>query len=250
MSRRLFAVIIALCVLGSIFLVLRKPITRQAVEQPFLKPIMTFVVQKTKIKQDTILQQIRAVQDGLHEAKLSEETESIAWVKKTTIAFNAMHALYDYVSKDTVRREIIDELRKDPETIPLTQKILTNNTWARKMYGKDQAVARVYAISVLEREAEENGPRILHDTAQSLSAVLARNEQISKGEKADLEDLLYAYAKQESPEAMMANFPRFVAKLTVHPNTASAIRDGFYFGLMGRVKNQEQMRQMILWHVR
>lgn len=205
--------------------------------------VLGFLEHQSKTKQDAILKQLGHIQTAV-------ESDSASWVKKSNIIFNAMHSLYDYVAKDKIRREIMDELLKDPQTIPMAHKILLDNAWTRQAYGKEQAVARVYAIALLERASELKGSQILLDTAQSLSLVLASQEKISKGEKADLGDVIYAYTKKENPETLLANLPQLISRLTVNPNTVSAIRDGFYFGLMGRVEDSEKMRQQILWYVR
>ena len=115
------------------------------------------------------------------------------------VSFKRMHkAAGKFNSASFVRKEI-EELLKEPEALEMASDILTSLDNAETLFGKDQALARVYAIKMLAINAEQGDTYPLYNTtaklAHNLDVQMKNNQEFAKRQDLDLEELVAASLK-------------------------------------------------------
>lgn len=174
----------------------------------------------------------------------SEFEDQNALIAKTSLIFREMHALRTYAFREEVRARLMDDLLQDPQSIPLAKQILTDQNFAVREFKDDQAVARVYAIALLEHQAKTAGTSELLDTAQKLAIALAETGDVSHGKSQDLDDLVYAYAKMEDATILSAKLPHLAQQFALTQLTLGPIRNGLFYALRGKI-GEEPARERI-----
>jgi hypothetical protein len=154
-------------------------------------------------------------------------------------AFVAMNKLRTYFDKDRIRNEMADELLRHKDALPLSSRILIDNAFARQQFGEDQAVARVYAIYLLKREAVKGNTEPIRRTTAELSKFLAAKPEISKGERQDLDDLLSAYLENQDKKEVRKNMPQLLGSLAYSKPLSDIYKEVFFFALKDEVPDDE-----------
>jgi len=162
-----------------------------------------------------------------------------ALIDKTGAVFKEMHELRTYAFREEVRARLMDDLLQDSKSIPLAKRILIDHDFALNAYKGDQAVARVYAIALLEHHAKTAGAFELLDTAQKLAIALSETGDVSRGRAQDLDDLVYAYAKMEDAAILSANLPNLAQHFELNEHTRGPIRNGLFYALKGQLGEGE-----------
>jgi ribosomal protein S24E len=163
-------------------------------------------------------------------------------VARSVVAFTQMHELRTYAFKEEIRAKVMDDLLADERTLPLVKRILLDKEFTHQSYGENQAVARVYAIKLLEHDAKTNGSSQLLEVAQELASVLAQSGDTTQGRAQDLDDLVYAYAQREEPETLHARLGELASRFMVNEHTSTPIRNGLFFALKPYI-GEEQARK-------
>lgn len=152
-------------------------------------------------------------------------------IETTKFAFNSMHNLRTYAGKYKMRGQILDELLKDVGNVVLSSKVLSDNAFARAQYGASQAVARVYAIELLGRQAAAGDVGPLRDTIVELSRVLGRKSNVAEGENRDLEDLLTKYFKHHRLEKNPSKLAELLKGIPISENMLLTFQNSVHFYL-------------------
>ena len=87
----------------------------------------------------------------------TESEDRNALIVKTGAVFKEMHDLRTYAFREEVRAQLMNDLLQDSQSIQLVKQILIDHEFAMSNYKADQAVARVYAIALLEHHAKTAG---------------------------------------------------------------------------------------------
>lgn len=151
------------------------------------KPVVESVIQKSD---RVFLEQLSQT----HPKEIFEGQESAARVEYLTHSFKRMHAMSDYFNGQRLQREEIRELIADPSNVDMAKSILLNLAKTNEEYGAEQALARVYALKMLEEVARQGDLKTLTEVtvalAQQLNSVISDGHKIQQGREYDLEELL------------------------------------------------------------
>lgn len=236
-STRLLAIIGLLIAVFIIVLAQLDPSERKkrlVLEQEQL-PAARSVAALAKRRQESIASHLVIFADSMSKASIAEKESKFVEMFRSTAM--ALHDLRDFVGKDEIRRQIFDELLKSENAISHAQKILLENRWAREAYGKDQAIARIYAIGMLKRDAEMRTSKVLAQTAMELSHEIANQDGTSSGQFRDLEDLVSAYASTSSVAKIQSEL--FEMNFSREPKVFAHVREGFLRGLNQKMNQME-----------
>ena len=66
--------------------------------------------------------------------------------------FASLHILTNHINKDQLRKQLLDELLLNADSIPVAVQTVTNINFAKDNFGKDHAAARVYSIALLSHD--------------------------------------------------------------------------------------------------
>jgi len=168
--------------------------------------------------------------------KDSSEEESL---ENMRLAVRSMDTLRSHINKKKLREEVLETLSKDPSNIELASKILTDNTFTRSKFAKDQAIARVYAIELLRFIADGGDKYPLHDTTKTLSEVLSLKKEVSVGEWRDLEDLVEHMIEVKNPTYVVAHLKEFLEDLSFSPRVQETFSNAFFFVLRQTLSRKE-----------
>lgn len=175
----------------------------------------------------------------------SKENDDFSEVAQRNItAFKEMHALQSRFNKDEIRNQILDELKSDPIAVRLASNILIDNTLAKKIYGQDQALGRVYSTRLLVRMAEQGDNELLINTTAQLASVLSERSNVSIGEKEDLYDLIRGFIRTSDESELMNNLESFLPQLgfkqgKTRGEIVKIFDQAFYFAWKGKIENAE-----------
>ncbi|WP_299004065.1 hypothetical protein [uncultured Shewanella sp.] len=161
----------------------------------------------SKKKQDSL-----KAQEQRFLAKLNEEHPKKDILNETdtqvllTKSFKRMHAMGNFFNAKSLQREEIQALLEKPANLEKAQNILLDINTTLSDFGEDQALARVYAIKMLEEQARLGDIKPLYDVstqlAEQLNHQIESGIELEKGREYDLESLLNIAVKQVNIEEL------------------------------------------------
>lgn len=132
-------------------------------------------------------------------------------------SYREMLAVQGLYNQNTARRQLVDQILKSPYGLEIASKSLVDPGFVRTTFGDLQAEARVFSIQVLKEAARQGNEQHLTQSADAISAALARTSSASKeldtGRSADLRDLVRAYIDVKGTEAFASGDARLVKAL-------------------------------------
>jgi|GEM_PF-5256444 len=105
-----------------------------------------------------------------------------------------LHSAGAHISASQLELQVLTELLRQPEQLQLAADTLVDLDFASQQFGKEQALARVYAIKLLAQQCRLGDCSTLKSTAQRLTAALeaqaSQGRPFQKAQDQDLLDLL------------------------------------------------------------
>lgn len=179
------------------------------------------------------------LQQGKPKIKKTSTDTIEADIKIARFSFQSMDHLRSHINKDQIRKRILDDLLQNSEILQLATPILTDEEFRRKYFAEDQAIARIYTISLLRQLADEGNREPLEKITQKLSLKLSTQAQVSPGEWRDLEDLIIHIIESRGAQNMVKNLGDLLANLAYSERIKEAFANALYFAFRNILENQE-----------
>ncbi len=178
--------------------------------------------------------------------QLEQQAPLTAVPEQTEIWFiqhaNRLIQSADHITGQQQQRQLLGELLRSPGQLALAQRLLSDLSYASATYGKEQAMARVVAIKLLQEAARQGDVAPLEQTVWQLSRQL--NQQLSqgqsfvKGQQQDLADLLNYRVRLQPRGSTATELSAMLQQLGYQPEQQSQIRDIYGDVLFFALKQQ------------
>ncbi len=176
---------------------------------------------------------LKEFQDGLkqlNDDSLKSGNRIDPMIELMRFSFRSLNQLNSHMNKDDLRRKLLDEILLKKDSLPKAIQILTNNNFAKKSFGEDQAVARIYSIALL-RHAADRGDRLpLQKATRDLAKTLKLKKNPRPGEWRDFEDLIENLIKTDT-KYVIENIDQFLSDLAYSKEVGASFSKAIYFGL-------------------
>ena len=163
-----------------------------------------------------------------------------------------MKANYTKLNYDVeFKNNILDLYHKNKDTALILKKIIVDHEFALKLANDDQSYARIFAIQGLKEIAISGDKEPLISTIQDFSRLLQIKDSSSKGELADLDDLLRSYISINDIDNFTQNLGEYLAtagfnKSITNKDIYDTYDQAFYFSIsskIGRDKAKEMLNK-------
>lgn len=142
------------------------------------------------------------------------------------------------------KSKILEIYNKNKDTALILKKIIIDHDFAINLSNKDQNYARIFATQGLKEIAISGNQEPLISTVQDFSKLLQMKNSSSKGELADLDDLLRAYISINNIAKFTENLENHL--ITVGFNKSIKNKDvfdiydqAFYFSLSNKIGREK-----------
>lgn len=223
-------------------------------------PVMTSEPTKNNAvleKEHFIQQQDKKILDEINGIVPEEKIIAAkSHTERLKLSFERLHAIGDYFNRKALIEKELLALLEHQENIEEAQKILTDFQHTQNVFGKEQALARVYAIKLLETQAKHYSAEPLIQTtsalALNLNETLQLQEEITHNRLRDLEDLLRISLKHFESKGTLDQPENIALRLNYRKDYEPAIRDlyddALFFPLLkqfGREKASQMVANII-----
>lgn len=149
---------------------------------------------------------------------LAEELENREKIASMRTEFVKLHALKGSINKHGLRQEVLEKMANDPQVILLAQRVFEDFDWVQTEFQEDQAIVRIYAISLLKMRSLQGDAEPLEQSAQKLAKKLATDSnEWQRGREHDLRDLIGAVIELDGRERILRDVKSFFARVGYEP---------------------------------
>jgi hypothetical protein len=175
----------------------------------------------------------RLVQNTVVATAITNSHETLTpSARKLRTTFAKMKALRGLVTSDRERRALAREVLADPSAMADIRTTLEDADGAQRLFGDEQAEARVYAIEVM-REAARSGQAALALTmASGIAEQIRADRGALNGRVLDVEGLVSAFAEGAGLEGARRNGGPALDGLRAAARARPELSDVLFRGLM------------------
>ncbi|KAB8028083.1 hypothetical protein [Fluviispira multicolorata] len=166
---------------------------------------------------------------------------------------NNMKEEYTKLQFDTIFKDKLQKMYNQNNNIAqIFKNIILDNNFAKVISIENQAYARVFAINGLKEIALINNIEPLLNTIQEYSLILQNKEIFSKGEKADLDDLISNYISTIDTSSFIENIEHHLTEINFNNEIKNneiikIYKNSVFFSLMEKV-GEEKARKLLEQH--
>jgi hypothetical protein len=168
------------------------------------------------------------------EGKLAVYSQQLGIIKAS---FEKMIALSRSIEREDEKKQILSALAKDPENVLAAAAALEDLGSTKKLFGENQAYARIFSIQLLKAGAQNGYFSPLEEAITKVSEEVSKDPS-EKGRKRDLEDLIRVRIELD-PEIAMNHLDGFIQSLAYRDGLEQQYVAGIYFGLQNSYSEEE-----------
>jgi hypothetical protein len=147
------------------------------------------------------------------------------------------------LNRDEVQGTELASVAANPGTLALARQLATDAALAERLYGKDQAVARVAAVRTLTHLARNGRADLVGEAVNVLGKKLNASQEWSKGVEHDYTDLLTSHILAVGKAEILKNPEAFFSQIQLSPRTRAEVGRAFFSsGFQASVTADEMAR--------